>query len=71
MKRISTVRPKSGWGWIGYLRPGQLLDHLTVIKKHGKGFRVDVYKNDYRNVQIHVMMILELGIIVASNDNGW
>ena len=40
-------------------------------RKHGKGFRVDVYKNDYRNVQIHVMMILELGIIVASNDNGW
>ena len=35
MKRILTVGPKSGW-WsggvgIGYLRPDQFLDHLTVI----------------------------------------
>ena len=34
LKRISTVGPKSGWGGpgIGYVRPVQFLDHLTVIK---------------------------------------
>ena len=35
MRRISTVRPKSrGGDWIGYLRPDQFLDHLTVIITH-------------------------------------
>ena len=33
MKRISTVGPKSCGGVrIGYVRPVQFLDHLTVIK---------------------------------------
>ena len=34
LKRISTVGPKCGGGGgvIGYLRPDQFLDHLTVIK---------------------------------------
>ena len=31
MKRISTVGPKSCGDWIGYVRPDQFLDHLTVI----------------------------------------
>ena len=32
MKRISTVKPKSCGGvGLGYLRPDQFLDHLTVI----------------------------------------
>ena len=33
LKRISTDRPKSRWGpvGIGYVRPDQFLDHLTVI----------------------------------------
>ena len=33
MKRISTVGPKSCGDWIGYDRPVQFLDHLTVIKR--------------------------------------
>ena len=33
--RISTVGPKCGPGWGGYLRPDQFLDHLTVIKTTG------------------------------------
>ena len=35
MKRTLTVGPKCVGpvrGWIGYLRPDQILDHLTVIK---------------------------------------
>ena len=32
MKRISLVGPKSCGDWIGYDRPVQFLDHLTVIK---------------------------------------
>ena len=59
-----------GGGWIGYLRPGQLLDHLTVIENMEKALGLMFIRMITEN-QIHVMMILELGIIVASNDNGW
>ena len=54
-----------GWPLIGWFlrRPFSF--------KNGKGCNVDVYNNDYRNDQTHMMMILEPGIIVASNDNGW